>query len=571
MSKNINHLQHIKSSVVENGQPKLPSSEVLAEGEIALNFANGYETISILNSERGITRFSCDDYYTEQKLGSGFTGENSATTVTQAIDDSEKVISAALNDLNDRKLDASAYTQADLSNYYTKDETSGSTQLSSAFGEKADLEDFNAHSADTDVHVTAEEKEAWSGKADVSWVEERLGSGFTGENSGTSVTEYIEDNEKVISAALNDLESRKMDASAFTPTDLSNYYTKSETSGATEISDALSGKTDQTWIEEKLGSGFTGANSANTVTEVIEENEETTSAALNDLESRKLDASAYTPTDLSDYYTKDETSGATEIEAALSGKTDQEWIEEKLGSGFTGVNSGKTVTDTIDENEEVVSAALNDLESRKLDASAYTPTDLSNYYTKSQTSGATEIESALSGKTNQTWIEDKLGSGFTGANSAVTVTQALENIDFDIDQVLDNTTSASTNAVSTKAVYSAVTDNELVWTNAYVVLSGAVSSHTMNTSIHRANTVSVSQVNNNVTVTCPSSITGAENSGAQVLVIYENTSTTTDYTVSVSSGYKTPDGLQLQMTCPANGFCKALFINMNGTIYVSEA
>ena len=493
MSKNINHLQHIKSSVVENGQPKLPSSEVLVEGEIALNFAKGYETISILNSESGITRFSCDDYYTEQKLGSGFTGENSATTVTQAIDDSEKVISAALNDLNDRKLDASAYTQADLSNYYTKDETSGSTQLSSAFGEKADLEDFNAHSADTDVHVTAEEKEAWSGKADVSWVEERLGSGFT------------------------------------------------------------------------------GANSANTVTEVIEANEETTSAALNDLESRKLDASAFTPTDLSDYYTKDETSGATEIESALSGKTDQEWIEEKLGSGFTGANSGKTVTDTIDENEEVVSAALNDLESRKLDASAYTPTDLSNYYTKSQTSGATEIESALSGKTSQTWIEDKLGSGFTGANSAVTVTQALENIDFDIDQVLDNTTSASTNAVSTKAVYSAVTDNELVWTNAYVVLSGAVSSHTMNTSIHRANTVSVSQVNNNVTVTCPSSITGAENSGAQVLVIYENTSTTTDYTVSVSSGYKTPDGLQLQMTCPANGFCKALFINMNGTIYVSEA
>jgi hypothetical protein len=49
---------------------------------------------------------------------------------------------------------------------------------------------------------------------------------------------------------------------------------------------------------------------------------------------------------------------------------------------------------------------------------------------------------------------------------------------------LDDTTSASTNPVSSKAVYKTVTDNELVWTNAFVALSGAVSSHTENTEIH---------------------------------------------------------------------------------------
>ena len=60
------------------------------------------------------------------------------------------------------------------------------------------------------------------------------------------------------------------------------------------------------------------------------------------------------------------------------------------------------VNDSIIEDEEVISSALNDLNERKLDASAYTPTDLTNYYTKSETSGATEIQGALDNKANKT-------------------------------------------------------------------------------------------------------------------------------------------------------------------------
>ena len=73
------------------------------------------------------------------------------------------------------------------------------------------------------------------------------------------------------------------------------------------------------------------------------------STALN----AKLDTTAYTPTDLSNYYQKSETSGATEIATALNAK---------------------------------------------LDTTAYTPVDLSNYYQKSETSGKTEISTALSNK-----------------------------------------------------------------------------------------------------------------------------------------------------------------------------
>ena len=69
----------------DNGTPKLPTSDKLVEGEIALNYAEGVETISTKNESGTVVTFSSDDYYTSKKLGSGFTGVNSARTVTDAI------------------------------------------------------------------------------------------------------------------------------------------------------------------------------------------------------------------------------------------------------------------------------------------------------------------------------------------------------------------------------------------------------------------------------------------------------------------------------------------------------
>ena len=346
MSKNIEHLQHIKSNVVIEGKPKLPTAEVLVDGELAVNYAEGYETISLRNSNSGITTFSSDDYYTEKKLGSGFTGANSANTVTSVIEENEEIVAAALNDLDERKLDASAYTPTDLSNYYTKDETSGATEL----------------------------EEAFSGKAD---------------------SDYVEEIELVTAAALNDLDERKMDISAYTPTDLSNYYTKDETSGATELEKAFSAKTDQAWIEEKLGEYFIEANSANTVTSVIRDNELVIATALNDLDKRKLDASAYTP---SNYYTKQETYNKTEVDTAISNVD----ISDQL-SAYTEVSAfteySAATEERMDDNELATAEAINNLYYRVEDfISAYTPTDFSNYYTKQETSGSSEISAALSEK-----------------------------------------------------------------------------------------------------------------------------------------------------------------------------
>jgi len=136
MGKNINHIQHLKSSVVvENGgtvSPKLPTPDLFVDGEIAVNYADGYETLSIKSSSGNVVTFSSDDYYSEKKLGSAFTGENSAITVTKCIEDNEKVISSALNDLNENKLNVSEF-----------ETYSGAVNTT-----------VTAHTADTTIHFT---------------------------------------------------------------------------------------------------------------------------------------------------------------------------------------------------------------------------------------------------------------------------------------------------------------------------------------------------------------------------------------------------------------------------------
>ena len=339
MAKNVNHLQHVKSSVVENGAPKLPTPSVLVEGELAVNYAADYETISLKNSSGDVVTFSSDHYYTEKHLGSGFTGENSAVTVTQAINESEKVAAAALNDLNERKLDASAYTEPDLSEYATKE-----------------------------------------------WVdEERLGSGFTGENSGRTVTDEFDELEIVVSAALNDLNDRKLDASAYTETDLSDYYTMGEVddlldekadlehvhpiSAITGLQDALDDKQDVLTFDDKPTSGSSNPVTSHGIYSAMADTELVIAAALNDLDNRKLDASAYTSS-IGDFYTKEQ-------------------VDSKLGGDFSGTDYVQSVTEVINTVETVTAAALNDLNSRKLDASAYTPTDLTGYATEQWVTGIT--------------------------------------------------------------------------------------------------------------------------------------------------------------------------------------
>lgn len=90
MAKNVNFVSHKKSKQKnQDGSPKLPVASALVEGEIAINFGKDVETLSIKNESGDVVTFSSDNYYTEKKLGSAFTGSNSATTVTDVLNSLE--------------------------------------------------------------------------------------------------------------------------------------------------------------------------------------------------------------------------------------------------------------------------------------------------------------------------------------------------------------------------------------------------------------------------------------------------------------------------------------------------
>ena len=407
---------------------------MLVEGEIAINFAENVETLSIKNESGHVVTFSSDNYYTEKKLGSGFTGANSANTVTKVIVENEKVISMALNDLNERKLDVSAYTPTDLSNYYQKSETSGKTEISNALDAKANTSDFNTHTGNTSIHHTHNNKsilDAITGNvgtmayqstdsySSATEVNTALGTKanttdlasyadsvkynstshyvefYHGGTGGTKVFEY-DASPFIIDGMVQNVEIKDVTSGGSQVTclvvsfntdagkqdinipisdifDANNYYQKSETSGKTEISNALSAKVNtatytghtadttihfttgdvQTQIDNSISgkvntsdivSAITPSNSASTApiaTKVVAENELVMSNALTDLDDRKLDASAYTPTDLTDYYTKSQTSGATELSTAFAEKVD--------GTTFSGHTADTTAHFTSGE------------------------------------------------------------------------------------------------------------------------------------------------------------------------------------------------------------------------------
>ena len=70
-----------RSSVVSGGNPKLPTASQIEVGELAINFAAGHETISILNSSSGIATFSSDEVLSQKYAASGAVTTLSSSTV----------------------------------------------------------------------------------------------------------------------------------------------------------------------------------------------------------------------------------------------------------------------------------------------------------------------------------------------------------------------------------------------------------------------------------------------------------------------------------------------------------
>ena len=267
--------------------------------------------------------------------------EFSANTEAEidAIEGAIEALDAAIDDLEDNKLDKSAYTEVDLS---TKQDTLVSGVNIKTVNEISLLGEGNVDAKDV-IYM----KRSGDEYHEALWTNNRWVYSMNPIN-GASGKLYLDVDSKKLYMYTNDfielngqqdlsnyynktetdtLLEGKLDATAYTPTDLSNYYNKTE-------------------VDDKLDD--------------------------------KLDATAYTPTDLSNYYDKDEVDGMLAEKADLS---------------------------VLTENERVVSEALNDLNNRKLDASAYTPTDLSNYYTKDETYSVAEVNELLDGKASNDRVD----------------------------------------------------------------------------------------------------------------------------------------------------------------------
>lgn len=231
---NIKAFSHKKSTVVENGGPKLPTAAQLELGEIAMNFAKGYETLSIKNNNNEIVTFTNDNYWINK----------------------EQAIAAALNDLNDRKQDAlgmdeiptegseNVVTSGGLYSYITEIEQVTAAALN-------DLNDKVTSLALSDDYAAAVQ-----GTPPL--------AGDTYETAISKLHKVIVDDELITSSALNDLNSRIDNLS------LSEDYE------ATDIGyEPESGDTYEAAISKLHGA--------------ILENELATSGALNDLNARISD------------------------------------------------------------------------------------------------------------------------------------------------------------------------------------------------------------------------------------------------------------------------------------------
>lgn len=269
--------------------------------------------------------------------------------------------------------------EINMNDYYTKSEVYNKQEVDTAY--ETAYQALTAHTADTNVHVTQAEKNTWNGKVDEGYVTDYAYSknqidGFL-ENATTLLqaisgevdtkvdTTTYESGQYATAQALNALQENKLDASAYTPTDLSEYWTSAQTQSAI---DAATSGIPSSQVIEALRSDL------NTVSGEVENKQDAlqyyseaeyengggrglilvnngkTYGASVDAEVGSMDSQAY-----ASLYAKGE-AGSNTLKVSPTGVTIND--AKVLTENDINVNE---IWNTIDEKEEVIASALTQL------------------------------------------------------------------------------------------------------------------------------------------------------------------------------------------------------------------
>ena len=386
------------------------------------------------------SEYNFDGYWTSAQTNSAITeavsGKADSSSVYLKSETSGATeISTALND----KLDATAYTPTDLSNYYTTAQTN--TKISQAVSGKTNQSDFSGHTANTTVHVTAQDKTNWNNKSDFSGSYNDLTDKPTIPTVPTSNTAFTNDAGYITSSALNgyattgDVQTATNDMATKTWVGQQGYLTEHQSLTAystteqvnTAISQATSGKTNNT--------DFTG-HTANTTVHVTAQDKTNWNAksdfsgSYNDLTDKPTSNTAFTND--AGYLVANDITGKTnqsDFTAHTSNTSIHVTAQDKTNwnakSNFSGSYNDLTDKPTIPTVPTSNTAFTND-------AGYITDSALEDYATESYVTNGLDgkqdtLESGVNIKTVNNYSllgSGNINIGGTGSNNVVELTQA---------------------------------------------------------------------------------------------------------------------------------------------------
>lgn len=230
-----------KVSAFENDVPYLTQHQSLS----------GYATEQWVLDKHYISGVDLSDYATKEYV-SGFTYDKATIDEKVAgggtFDPTQYYNKTQTNELLDNKLDASAYTPCDLSNYYTKAETNN--QISSATADMATMTWVGQQG-----YLT--EHQSLSGYATEQWVENQ---GYLTEHqslSGYATEQWVEDKHYITGVDLSDYATEQWVQNQGYLTEHQNLSAYSTTQEVTNmINQSVSGKADTSAVTN-INSGLT--------------------------------------------------------------------------------------------------------------------------------------------------------------------------------------------------------------------------------------------------------------------------------------------------------------------------